>query len=61
MAGKAARFLREESGTTIVEYALIACLIAVVLSVVLTQYADELNGFYTFVQETFVGAVDGTS
>jgi Flp pilus assembly pilin Flp len=57
MAGNAARFLKEESGTTAVEYALIASLIVVVLAAILTQYAGELNGIYEFVRETFVGAV----
>jgi Flp pilus assembly pilin Flp len=57
MAGKAARFLEEESGTTAVEYALIASLIVVVLAAVLMQYTSELNGIYEFVRETFVGAV----
>lgn len=58
MSGRAARFLEEESGTTVVEYALIAALIAVVLAAVLTQYAGSLNVIYEFVRETFVGAVD---
>jgi Flp pilus assembly pilin Flp len=59
MVGKTARFLEEESGTTAVEYALIASLIVVVLAAVLTQYSDSLNGIYEYVRETFVGAVSG--
>ena len=58
MAGKAVRFLREESGTTAVEYALIASLIAVALAVALTYYAESINGFFDYVSSTFVTAVD---
>jgi pilus assembly protein Flp/PilA len=57
MAGNPARFLEEESGTTAVEYALIASLIAVALAIALTQYADSVNGFFSFVSSTFVNAV----
>jgi len=45
-----ARFLKDESGATAIEYGLIAALIAVVLVTVLTNVGTALQGTFTTIQ-----------
>jgi pilus assembly protein Flp/PilA len=40
------RFLKDESGVTMIEYGLIAALIGVVCIVVLTAIGTDLNGLF---------------
>ncbi len=42
-----ARFMKDESGATAIEYGLIACLISVAVIGVLTSIGSSLNGTFT--------------
>lgn len=41
------RFAKQEDGTTAIEYALIACLIAVAIIVALTSLSSSVSGLYS--------------
>ena len=49
---KFARFLRDESGATAIEYGLIVALIAVVIIGAVTAIGTTLNGTFTTVEES---------
>jgi pilus assembly protein Flp/PilA len=51
------RFLREDEGVTMVEYGLIAALIAVVCIVAITAIGTNLNSVFTFISGKLAAAV----
>jgi len=51
-----AKFLKDESGATAIEYALIAALIGVGIIAGATAFSDSLNGLFTDVDGDIVGA-----
>ena len=50
------RFGKRQQGVTMIEYALIAALIAVVLVLVLTQLGTELNVTFTKIKDALTSA-----
>ena len=55
MKNLVARFVRDESGATAIEYGLIAALISVVIITVLTNIGTALNTKFTAVQAGLTG------
>ena len=53
---KFARFLKDESGATAIEYGLIVALIAVVIIAAVTAIGTTLNGTFTSVDSALVEA-----
>ena len=51
-----ARFFKDESGATAIEYGLIVALIAVVIIGAVTAIGTTLNGTFTSVEEALPGA-----
>lgn len=49
-----ARFLRDERGSTAIEYALIAGLISIAIIGGVTQWSDEVVGIFNRISENFV-------
>ena len=54
------RFVREEEGVTMVEYGLIAALIAIVFIVAITNVGKNLNLVFTEICNKLAGAIGGT-
>ncbi len=50
MSNFVARFMRDESGATAIEYGLIVALIAVVIVTAVTTLGGKLNGAFTTVE-----------
>ncbi|MBI1273616.1 MAG: Flp family type IVb pilin [Alphaproteobacteria bacterium] len=50
-----ARFIKEETGATAIEYGLIAALISVAIVVVLGEVGTELNNTFTTVKTKLTG------
>jgi pilus assembly protein Flp/PilA len=53
------RFVREEEGVTMVEYGLIAALIAIVCIVAITNVGTNLNLVFTEICNKLAGAIVG--
>lgn len=53
------RFIREESGATMVEYAVMIALIAVVAIATISLIGDQVNTAFTTVETELAGAVGG--
>ena len=53
------RFIREESGATMVEYAIMVALIAVVAIITIGLIGEQVNSAFTTVQTELAGAVGG--
>ena len=52
-----ARFVRDESGVTAIEYGLIAGLVSVVIIVAVTAIGTNLNLVFNFIATTLAGVV----
>ena len=50
------RFVREEEGQDLIEYSLLAALIAVACILAMTTLAGEINGIFTRIGEALAGA-----
>jgi pilus assembly protein Flp/PilA len=53
------RFMREEEGVTMVEYGLIAALIAIVCIIAITGVGNNLNLVFTEICNKLAGAIVG--
>jgi len=49
------RFAREEEGQDLIEYALLAALIAVASIAILRTIGEDINGIFTTIQEAVAG------
>jgi pilus assembly protein Flp/PilA len=57
MAGILARFARDESAATAVEYGLIAALVVLTAMTAITLFAEEVNALIDYVSTSFLEAV----
>ncbi len=53
--GLAQSFLRDESGATAIEYALVAGIVSICMAGALTQITGALDGMFTRVASSFAG------
>lgn len=60
MSESQGRFLRKESGATVVEYAVLASLIAAVVVVVVAAVGNDVKSKFEFVRSEIVKAKSGS-